>query len=121
MELVFGSLALPIIMIVSGYFMMKREWPKNPNLTRGHRTPMSKKNQDTWRFAHRYSGKFDLTFGLIAIIPSVVVGILAERGTLQVWTVGALIVTQLGVIILGIILTESALKRVFDEHGNRRV
>ena len=114
------NLLFPLIMVVVGFFMWKRKWPKKPNWTRGHRTSMSKKNQDTWEFAHRYGGKFDLTYGLILMIPSVVVAILVERGTLQPWTIAALIIVQILVFIKGIILTEMALRKEFDQNGERR-
>ena len=119
MDKVMASLALPLIMIVVG-FMMKSGWPKKPNWIAGHRTSMSKKNLETWNYAHKYGGKFDVAFGFIAIIPSAIVGILVDTGTLQIWALGALVAAQFFVVILGIIRTEIALRKEFDENGERR-
>ena len=119
MEIVTASLLLPLIMIVIG-FMMKSGWPKKPNWIAGHRTSMSKKNKETWDYAHKYGGTFDVLFGFISIIPSALVGINVAQGSLQIWALTALIVAQLFVVILGIILTEIALRKEFDKNGERR-
>ncbi len=48
-------LIMPVIMIVLGALFLHKP-PKNINMFFGYRTPMSVKNIDTWRFAHRVMG-----------------------------------------------------------------
>ena len=119
MVIVISSLLLPLIMIVTGS-MMKSGWPKKPNWVAGYRTLISMKNPDTWDFAHRHFGKFGVVFGAIAILPSAVLGVNVDTGVWPIWALIALFVTQFVVIILGIILTEIALRKEFDKNGEHR-
>ena len=50
------NLLMPLIMLIGGYCMYRKP-PKEINGLVGYRTTMSKKNKNTWKFAHEYCGK----------------------------------------------------------------
>ena len=80
------------------------------------------KNQETWRFAHQYSGKIWLSSGL-ALLPISIVAILFVYGkSVDITGIAGLIIViaQIIVMICAIPLTEAALKRNFDELGRHR-
>ena len=115
------DLLVPGVMIGFG-----KEFQKNPpteiNPGYGYRTAMSSKNQDTWEFAHRHSGRIWKICGLI-LLPVTVVPMLfvigGDEGT--VGTVGGIVCgVQLAVLIGSIFPTERALRKNFDKEGNRR-
>ena len=107
---------IPLLMVVSGLFMRKG-LPRKVNWWIGYRTSMSRKNQETWVFAHEYCGKLWVFLGLILIVLSTGVSIFIERG---IFTSEILMWAQLIAMFLPIILTEIALKKEFDENGERR-
>ena len=45
------NLLVPLVMLIGGYYMCKRP-PEDINSAMGYRTKRSKKNKDTWKFAH---------------------------------------------------------------------
>ena len=51
-----ASMMTPLLMIVMGYWFVKHP-PRTINDTYGYRTAMSRKNQQTWDFAHFCCGK----------------------------------------------------------------
>ena len=61
------NLLIPIVMLICGFFMSKYP-PKEINGIIGYRTTMSRKNMDTWKFAHDYCGKLWLKLGLLLLI-----------------------------------------------------
>lgn len=83
---------------------------------------MSMKNTDTWEFAHRAIGRLWLFVGGIYAILSTLCMIFVLNSDKD--TVGLMgeILTLIGVFILifTIIPVEIALKRNFDENGNRK-
>ena len=81
-------------MLMCGFFMYKNP-PKEINGIIGYRTSMSKKNIDTWKFAHSSENS-------IGYMTLIVEGI------------------QLVVILGSIVFVERALKKTFDENGVRR-
>jgi uncharacterized membrane protein len=96
--------------------------PKKINLVYGYRTPMSMKNTDTWSFGNYYSGKMLLRFGCVMLIATLVT-ILPLHGSdaSVVRTAGLiLIILHAALIFVSIILTEIALRKNFDNHGNRK-
>ena len=115
------NLLIPLIMLIAGYSMYKNQ-PKEINGLVGYRTAMSRKNKDTWAFAHNYCGKLWMKSGGILLIPTVIAQIPFMRsGENVVGTVATIIdVIQLAVLIGSIVPVEKALKRTFDENGNRR-
>lgn len=102
---------------------MYKKPPKEINGIVGYRTKMSKKNQDTWEFAHNYCGKLWLKLGIALFIPTVVAQIPFVHSSDTVIGNMTLIVeaVQLVVLISSVIPVEQALKKAFDENGVRRV
>ena len=66
------NLLIPLIMRIGGYCMYKNP-PKEINGLVGYRTTMSKKNKDTWVFAHNYCGRLWIKLGLILLISTLIV------------------------------------------------
>lgn len=116
------DLLCPVIMLIAGrWFIVKP--PKKINGIVGYRTDMSMKNQDTWEFAHHYSGKFLWKWGKITLILSVIpILFLIEQSEELVATVGCIIMFLQMIPILGVIPpTEKALRDAFDKDGNRKI
>ncbi|MBQ2729242.1 MAG: SdpI family protein [Clostridia bacterium] len=117
----FFILLIPLLMIIFGLVFRKCP-PKEVNYIYGYRTPLSTKSQETWDFAHKYMGRLWLLFGIIILIPSII-GMVLVIG-LDEDTVGytGMVITliQLFVMMIPIIPTERALKKNFDENGNRK-
>lgn len=115
------NLLLPLIMTVGGYFMYKNP-PKEINGCIGYRTEMSRKNKDTWAFAHDLCGRLWIKLGLVLLILTIIAQIpFAQAGDNTVGIVTIAIETvQLVVLICSIIFVEKSLKSTFDENGVRR-
>ncbi len=115
------NLLMPSIMLIGGYCMYKKP-PKEINGFVGYRTAMSKKNKDTWTFAHDYCGRLWIKLGFIILIPTILVQIPFVHSSDDAVGIVALIVemVQLAVLIGSIVSVEKALKRTFDENGVRR-
>lgn len=88
----------------------------------GYRTPRSVKSRDTWEFAHHYFGRLWYRLGLV-LLPVTVAAMLPLLGK-SIDTTGIygsiLSGVQIVIMLLPVWFTESALKRTFDEDGNRR-
>ena len=114
-------LLTPAMMIGFGKFFMKGG-PKQINDAFGYRTTRSMKDQETWRFAHQYSGKIWLYSGL-ALLPISIAAMLFVYGK-SVDTTGIagliIVIVQMIVMICAIPFTEAALKRNFDDLGRHR-
>lgn len=116
-----SNLLIPFLMIVLGRWMWKSP-PKNINDLLGYRTNMSRKNQDTWKFAHDYCGRLWWRAGWIMLPLSVVLMLLVlgkSTDTIGGWG-GALCLIQCVVLIGCIFPVEKDLKKHFDSEGNRR-
>jgi len=107
-------------MIVIGSLFV-RSAPREINLIFGYRTPASMKTRETWRFAHAYCGKLWLKIGCIILPISAGAMLFAiEKETAAIGIFGAVLSgVQLVFIIWSIISTEIALRKHFDESGNR--
>ena len=87
--------------------------PKQINDAFEYRTTRSMKNQETWRFAHQYSGKIWLYSGL-ALLPISIAAMLFVYGkSVDMTGIAGLIIViaQMIVMICAIPFTEAALKR----------
>ena len=115
-------LLVPLIMIIFGWVFIKKA-PKDINYIYGYRTPMSTSGKDAWEFAHRFIGKLWFILGFVILIPSVI-GMIAVIG-LNKDTVGymgtAITFAQLFFMMIPITPTEIALRKNFDENGNRKL
>ncbi len=115
------DLLLPLTMIGFGRLFLTRS-PKSINAAFGYRTAMSMKNRDTWDFAHRYCGKLWFWLGLVLVPLSVIplLFVLKEEIT-TIAAVGTVICfVQIVPLAGSIILTETALKKTFDQNGKRK-
>ena len=116
-----SNLLIPLIQIVAGWMMWKH-CPHSINNVLGYRTKWSKKNQETWKFAHEHCGKTWRNVGLVLLVLTMVAYIPFYGADQD--TIGnlCLIVTymQLAILIGSIFPTERALKRTFNEDGTRK-
>ncbi len=112
---------IPAVMIIFGNIFLNHP-PGKINMAYGYRTTRSMKNQETWEFAHEYCG---LIWKKLGIIIAVITGVASlagfflkdgETGTLSI----ILIHLQVVVLLGSIYPVEKALKKNFDENGNRR-
>ena len=115
------TLLLPLIMLISGYSMYKNP-TKEINGWVGYRTQMSKKNKDTWAFAHDYCGRLWMKLGRILLIPTIIIQIPCIQYSDNIISIVVLIIEgiQLIVLLASIVPVEKALKKTFDENGVRR-
>ena len=115
-------LLVPLIMLFFGLYF-KNKSPKEINSLFGYRTTMSMKNKDTWEFAHHYCGRLWLVLGMIMLPLSVIpMFFFIKQSTDVVGTAGAILeIIQIIVLLIPIYSTEKALKKEFDENGNRRI
>ena len=115
------DLITPLIMIFFGRYFMKSA-PKEINAAFGYRTAMSMKNEDTWKFAHKYSGRIWYICGLSAL-PVTAICMLCSAGKSVefISKIGTVIMlAQLAALICSIVPTEIALRKNFDKFGQRR-
>lgn len=112
---------IPIIMILSGRMMWKHP-PKRINGIIGYRSMRSMKNIDTWKFAHDYCGRLWWKIGWAVLFPSMVIHSLFYNNSEN--TIGVvdiiLCTVQVIALIVPFYITESALKKNFDDKGIRK-
>jgi len=119
--MVVTDMLIPAVMIGFGYKFLRKP-PKNINPVFGYRTPMSMKNMDTWKFAHKYIGRLWYLIGC-AMVPLTFLALFTVIGkdTDTVGTVGAVVCLVQMIPLLGCIVpTEKALKKNFDSEGKCR-
>ena len=116
-----SSLIVPLSMIGFGYYFAKGA-PEQINTVFGYRTARSMKNAETWEFAHLHCGKTWRVAGWILLPVSCLAMLLVlgkDENTVGIYG-GWICCLQLIPLIASIIPTEIALKRTFDENGNRK-
>lgn len=116
-----NCMLVPVLMIVTGYVFVKHP-PGDINGFYGYRTSMSRKNRQTWEFAHYYCGKLWWKAGwimcfltLFIVLPVMGKGDDAVGLAAGIWTCleCAMMVATIGIV-------EWALKKKFDRNGNMR-
>ncbi len=115
------NLLVPIFTIIAGWFMWKHA-PQKINTIVGYRTKRSMKNEDTWKFAHGFCGKFWWIMGWIVFAVSAIVLIPFYNGayvTIGI-AVGVTVVIQCVLLVMSCIPTEIALYKTFSDDGARR-
>ena len=115
------DLLIPLTMLVLGRYFMKKA-PAEINPIFGYRTAMSMKNRETWEFAHKFCGKIWYVCGWI-MLPITVILLLLVMGRDEecVGMAGGMICLLQMIPLLGsIIPTEIALRRTFDQNGEKR-
>lgn len=114
------DILIPLTMIVFGIYFMKIA-PQKINAVFGYRTNMSMKNRNTWEFAHKYCGKLWFLCGIVLLPVSVFVMLFVikeEINTIGI-TGGIVSIVQIITFVCTLFPTEAALKKKFDQHGNR--
>ncbi|MDC7279520.1 SdpI family protein [Butyrivibrio fibrisolvens] len=83
---------------------------------------MSRKNKDTWKFAHDYCGRLWLKIGLILLIPTAIVQIPFIHSSDDIIGIMTLMLetVQLIILFLCFIPVELKLRKKFDQNGNRK-
>ena len=109
---------ISILIIICGIFLVA-VIPKKPNWIMGYKTPMSVKNQDTWTFASKHSGKRLIIWALVNAI-LVVAGIIFRENGFSTWVDLVIVAVQLLSLLFVIISTEIALRKNFDKNGKRK-
>ena len=107
------NLLMPLIMLIGGYCMYKNP-PKEINGLVGYRTTMSKKNKDTWKFAHDYCGRLWIKLGLILLFPTILVQIPFVHSNDDAIGIVALVVeaVQLAILLGSIVPVEYHFKSI---------
>lgn len=120
--MLFVNIFLPVVMAIMGY-VLKRKPPKKINYFYGYRTAMSTKNQDTWIFANKYNGSLMFYWGLYLIPLSAIPYLFLVNKSENAIGIASAVVSliQILIIFLTIFQTEKALKKTFDENGNKRL
>lgn len=114
------SLILTGSMIGFGYLFIKRP-PKQINSFFGYRTSMSSKNNETWKYAHKYAGKVWLWEGIITLIISLIL-IFIYKDSPSFEKIAISVEVGIMIIILSVIpITEVALRKKFDKHGKEKL
>ncbi len=116
-----AALIIPLTMVIIGKRFMKKP-PSNINCLFGYRTSMSMKNQDTWAFAHKYSGRIWFKWGIIVLVLTVTVMLaLIGKNKDTIGYVGSVIcLLQLVPLIGSIVPTEIALRKNFSKSGEKK-
>lgn len=115
------NMLIPLIMVFSGYMMYKHP-PKDINGLIGYRTERSRKNKDTWKFAHDYCGRLWLMVGFVLLIPTIIAQIPFAKSSDDVVGLITIVIETVQVLTLigSILPVEKALKDNFDDDGNKR-
>lgn len=115
------NLLIPIVMVIFGNVFTKHP-PGSINMAYGYRTKRSMKNQETWDFAHEYCGRIWKNAGIITLIISLLISFavffLDDDGAGYISLI--LVHLQLVILIGSIYPVEKALKKNFDDNGNRK-
>ncbi len=116
------DLLIPVTMIVFGKIFMKNP-PKRINSVYGYRTAMSRKNKETWQFAHTYCGRLWVSLGLVLLVLSAAACLFLLGKDVDTIGYGGGIIcfVQMAVMISSIFFVEKALNRAFDKSGRRKV
>ena len=114
------TLLIPAVMLVFGY-RYRKGGPKKINRLFGYRTPRAMKTRETWDFAHRSCGTYWSWIGWPALTAAITYMPIVRNRDVDTIAFAAttLILLQLAAMCLVIVPTERALKREFDENGNR--
>lgn len=112
------TLLIPAALLLTWYLCPKL---KTINNASGYRSKWSMQNQDTWDFAQKYCSKISLYMFFpslilaIAIMPAMISKSIGRIG----WIGLGITMIQMMSFIVIMIYTEKALKKTFDENGNK--
>jgi len=116
------AVVIPFAMILVGY-RLTGKIPVKRSSPFGYRSKRAKLNDDTWEFANKHCGKtwYMLGIALVVLSLGVMRGCRAESREMMVVIGGALVILQFFALLISMLPTELALRRNFDEQGNRRM
>lgn len=116
------AVIIPFAMILVGY-RLAGKIPVKRNSPFGYRTKRAKLNDDTWEFANKHCGKtwYMLGIALAVLSLGVMRGCREESREMIVVIGGALVILQFFALLVSMLPTELALRKNFDEQGNRRM
>ena len=112
---------VPLTMIGFGSYFIKKA-PGKINWWIGYRTYMSMINKDTWDFAHHYAGRIWRTSGSCTLLFSVIVMLFQiNKDTDIIGKLGGVLMLFQCIPLIAVIpFTEKALRKNFDDKGNRK-
>ena len=116
------DIIVPLTMIGFGRYFTKSA-PKDINSLFGYRTARSMKNRDTWSLSLIHISEPTRPERIVLLPVSVIPMLCVTGGEINAVSTVGLIVCLVQVIAMtaSIIPVEKALKRTFDENGNRRI
>lgn len=111
-------LLIPAALLLTWYLCPKLKTIHNAS---GYRTSRSMKNQDTWDFSQKYCSKMSLYMFFPALLLAIgIMPIFVEKPINTIGWIGLVItIIQMMSFIVIMVFTENALKKNFDENGNR--
>ena len=110
------DLLIPLILMIAGRMMWKH-CPKKINDIYGYRTRRSKRNMETWKFAHDYCGRLWWKWGWILLIISSVAHfpfIHSDEDTIGILGI-VLCAIQIVILFGTVFMTERTLKKEFPD------
>lgn len=116
------ALLIPMFLIIYSN-IYRNKAPKDIDGTNGYKTAMSRLNRDTWEFANHYYNQMMRVAGWILLMLSLAAMLFVRGKNDSIVSNSGLILlgVQLAVILVCVIPTERALRKTFDENGNRKV
>ena len=113
-------LVIPVILLLAGEWMVRRP-PRKINGMVGYRTMRSMASREAWCFAQEYCGRLWRKLGAWSLGISAGICLVFSRcgERAQIWGMLVLEGLQLAAVIGSIFPVERALKRNFDDRGNR--
>ncbi len=102
-----------LLLLIS--IMYKRFPPKEINDLYGYRTARSKSSQEAWDEGNRMSADFMMKLSLVSVL--IYNPLLFFAYSQNVFVIGMIVITV--VLIVGHIVIERKLRRMFDEEGRR--
>ncbi len=117
--MIVADMVMPLLMVIMGRVFVKHP-PKTINNVYGYRTVLSRKNQQTWDYAHDCCGRLWQKTGLVMCLLTLLVALpVKDRGdTVVGWVLGIWVCLQCAVLILSVPAVERKLKKRFDGDGN---
>ena len=118
-----ADLWFPIFLIIYGS-VYTRKVPADINGSNGYKTARSRLSQETWKFANHYSARIARIVGWILFVSSFAALLLFLRGksdaVVSNFGIGILLAQVAVFIVATVPPTEAALKKNFDDSGNRK-
>lgn len=120
--MVVADMITPLLMVILGCQFVKHP-PKKINNVYGYRTDLSRKNQQTWDYAHYCCGRLWQKTGLVMLLLTLLIAVpVKDKGdTVVGWVLGIWVCLQCIVLILSVPVVERELRKRFDRNGNVRV